>query len=102
MRAPSAATTATRCTGHRFSATRRWCACCWRADPAIGVRDASCNATPLGWCLYGSVSGEKKDSGDFVTVVRLLVDAGEVVDPGMLPTGRDDVDQVLRAHLARV
>jgi hypothetical protein len=54
------------------------------------------------WCLHGSVFGEKKDSGDFVGVARLLIEAGEVVEPRMLPTGRDDVDQVLRAHLARV
>ena len=35
-------------------------------DPAIGVRDAGYGATPLGWCLYGSLFGEKKKSGDFV------------------------------------
>ena len=29
-------------------------------DPAIGVRDAGYGATPLGWCLHGSVFGEKK------------------------------------------
>jgi ankyrin repeat protein len=69
-------------------------------NPAIGVRDAGYGATPLGWCLHGSLFGEKKKSGDFVGVVRLLVDAGEVVEPSMLPTGRDDVDLALRAHLA--
>ena len=69
-------------------------------DPAIGVRDAGYGATPLGWCLYGSVFGEKKNTGDFVAVVGLLLEAGEVVEPSMLPTGRDDVDQALRAHLA--
>jgi ankyrin repeat protein len=72
-----------------------------RRDPAIDVRDASYNATPLGWCLYGSIFGERKNSGDFVGVARLLINAGEVVEPRMLPTGRDDVDRVLRAHLAR-
>jgi ankyrin repeat protein len=69
-------------------------------DPAIGVRDAGYGGTPLGWCLHGSVFGEKKKTGDFVGVVRLLVEAGEVVEPSMLPTGRDDVDRALRAHLA--
>jgi hypothetical protein len=29
-----------------------------------------------------------------------LLDAGEPFDPTYLPTGRDDVDLVLRAHLA--
>jgi hypothetical protein len=69
-------------------------------DPAIGVRDASHGGTPLGWCLYGSVFGWNKGAGDFVEVTRLLIEAGEVVEPSELPTGRDDVDRVLRAHLA--
>ena len=71
-------------------------------DPAIGVRDAGYGGTPLGWCLHGSVFGEKRKTGDFAGVVRLLVDAGEVVEPSMLPTGRDDVDRVLREYLGRV
>jgi ankyrin repeat protein len=66
-------------------------------DPAIGVRDASHGGTSLGWCIYGALSGEKKATGDFAGVARLLIDAGEVVEPSMLPTGRDDVDRVLRA-----
>lgn len=70
-------------------------------DPAIGVRDASHGGTPLGWCLYGSVFGWNKRSGDFVEVARMLIEAGEVVEPGMLPTGRDELDQMLRAHLKR-
>jgi ankyrin repeat protein len=71
-----------------------------RRDPAIGERDASYNATPLGWCLFGSVFGEAKATGSFAEVCRLLIDAGEQVDASMIPTGRDDVDRVLRAHLA--
>jgi hypothetical protein len=71
-------------------------------DPAIGVRDASYGATPLGWCLHGAVFGEKCKTGDFAGVARLLIDAGEIVDPKMLPTGREDVDQVLRTYLRRV
>jgi hypothetical protein len=68
-------------------------------DPAIGVRDASHGGTPLGWCLYGSVFGWNKGAGDFVEVARLLIEAGEVVEPSVLPTGRDDMDKMLRAHL---
>jgi hypothetical protein len=70
-------------------------------DPAIGVRDAGYGATPLGWCLYGSMFGEKKTTGDFAGVARMLIEAGEVVEASMLPTGRDDVDMVLRAYLKR-
>jgi ankyrin repeat protein len=66
-------------------------------DPAIGVRDARYGGTPLGWCVHGSMHGEKKKTGAFAEVARLLIEAGEVVDPAMVPTGRDDVDQALQA-----
>ncbi|MPY90050.1 MAG: hypothetical protein GEU99_19270 [Luteitalea sp.] len=69
-------------------------------DPPIGVPDARYGGTPLGWCLYGSVCGWRCDTGDFVSTVRLLLDAGERPDPTDLPTGRDDVDEVLREYLA--
>jgi Ankyrin repeats (3 copies) len=68
-------------------------------DPPINVRDARYGGTPLGQCLYGAVHGWQQ--GDFPTTVQLLLDAGERLDPARLPTGRDDVDAVLRAHLAR-
>jgi hypothetical protein len=42
--------------------------------------------------------GWAKQSGDFAAVARLLLDAGETLEPTVLPTGRDDVDAVLRAH----
>lgn len=72
-----------------------------RHDPPIGVRDARYGGTPLNWCVHGSVSGWARDRGDFPTTARLLLDAGERPDPADLPTGRDDVDAVLRAHLAK-
>jgi ankyrin repeat protein len=72
-----------------------------KRDPPIGVGDAHYDATPLGWCLYGAVMGEASKRGDFAEVVRLLLAAGEVAEPSMLPTGRDDVDRVLRDHLRR-
>jgi hypothetical protein len=65
-------------------------------DPPIGVRDATYNGTPLNWCVHGAVHGWEKDRGDFAGVARLLLEAGERVDPAVLPTGRDDVDAVLR------
>lgn len=70
-----------------------------RHDPPIGVRDTEYGGTPLGWCVYGSVCGWEKERGDFATTIQLLLDAGERPDPTDLPTGRDDVDAVLRAHL---
>ena len=55
--------------------------------------------TPLDWTIYGSVHGWAK-AGDFAGTARLLLDAGERVEPAVLPTGRDDVDAVLRGYLA--
>ena len=71
-----------------------------RHNPPIGVREASHNGTPLDWCVYGSLHGWMQDKGDFVTTTQLLLDAGESAEPAALPTGRDDVDTVLRAYLA--
>ena len=67
--------------------------------PPIGVPDPTYEGTPLGHCLYGSLHGWKRDTGDFATTVRLLLEAGEPLDSVELPIGRDDVDGVLRAHL---
>ena len=68
--------------------------------PPINVPDPSYGGTPLGQCLYGALHGWHCRTGDFATTVQLLIDAGEQIDPADLPTGRDDVDAVLRRHLA--
>jgi len=70
-----------------------------RQDPPIGVREASYGGTPLDWCVHGSVHGWAKARGDFAATARLLLDAGERSDPAHLPTGRDDLDAILRASL---
>jgi len=69
--------------------------------PPIGLPDATYGGTTLGQCLYGSLHGWMVATGDFATTVRLLLEAGEPLDPTMVPTGRDDVDVVLREYLAR-
>ena len=69
------------------------------SDPPLNVRDPTYGGTILGQCLYGAVHGWSCMTGDFPESVRLLVEAGERVDAARLPTGRDDVDAVLRAHL---
>jgi ankyrin repeat protein len=62
----------------------------------IGVPDPTYGGTPLGAALYGAIHGWHAKTGDFATTVRLLLEAGERADPSVLPTGRDDVDAVLR------
>ena len=71
-----------------------------RRDPPIGIKDTNYGGTPLDWCIHGSVHGWSRSSGDFPTTARLILEAGERLEPAALPTGRDDVDAVLRAHLA--
>jgi ankyrin repeat protein len=68
-------------------------------NPPIGVRDPSYGGTPLGQCLYGSLHGWQR--GDFAACVQVLLDAGERITPDRVPIGREDVDAVLRAHLAK-
>jgi hypothetical protein len=95
--------------GVDYSEPIRWGAFLGNADvvrlllkhnPRIGARDPEYNGTVLDWCIHGSLQGWRRDTGDFATTARLLLDAGERPDPTNLPTGRDDVDAVLRAHLA--
>jgi ankyrin repeat protein len=69
-------------------------------DPPLNVPDPSYGGTPLGQCLYGALHGWHRHSGDFPATVRLLLEAGERPDPADLPTGRDDVDTVLREAIA--
>jgi ankyrin repeat protein len=72
-------------------------------SPPLNVPDPSYGGTPLDNCLYGALHGWSCDSSpcDYPATVQLLIDAGERVRPEYLPTGLDDVDAVLRAHLER-
>jgi hypothetical protein len=72
---------------------------CLPHNPPLNVPDAMFNGTPLGWCVYGSVHGWNARTGDYVTTARLLIEAGDRIDPTSLPSGRDDVDRVLREYL---
>jgi hypothetical protein len=69
-------------------------------DPPVNVRDPTYGGTPLGQCLYGALHGWERHTGDFAATLRLLLDAGDRLDPADLPTGRDDVDLVLREYFA--
>jgi hypothetical protein len=71
-------------------------------NPPIGVPDPTYEGTPLEQCLYGSLHGWERETGDFATTVRLLLDEGERPDPAVVPIGRDDVDAVVREHFARL
>ena len=70
-------------------------------SPPINVPDRSYGGTPLDNCLYGALHGWSCDSApcDYPATAQLLIEAGERIRPEYLPTGLDDVDAVLRAHL---
>jgi ankyrin repeat protein len=59
----------------------------------IERRDRVHDSTPLGWCCHGS--GFSKESGDFPTVARLLLEAGAKPGPN-LQHAREDVLAVIR------
>ena len=69
-------------------------------SPPINVPDPSYGGTLLGACIYGSVHGWHGKTGDFAATAQLLIEAGERVDRSRLPTGRDDLDAVLKKYLS--
>jgi len=68
-------------------------------DPPINVPDRTYGGTPLDQCVYGALQGWNCETGDFAATARLLLEAGETVEPRDLPTGLDELDAVLRAYL---
>lgn len=70
-------------------------------NPPLNTPDGTWGGTILANCLHGSIHGWHADTGDYETTVRLLLEAGERVNPAWVPIGRDEVDTVLRAHLVR-
>lgn len=71
-----------------------------RDSSLLGVADPVYGGTPLNWCVHGSLHGWTTGTGDFARCIQLLLDAGEHPEPTILPTGRDDVDRVLRRYFA--
>lgn len=70
-----------------------------RCKPPLNTPDRNYGGTILANCLYGSMHGWNADTGDYETTVRLLLEAGERVEPRWVPIGRDEIDALLRAYL---
>jgi hypothetical protein len=72
-----------------------------RHHPPLNTPDRTYGGTLLGNCLYGALHGWSCDSSpcDYRSTVALLIEAGERVKPAFLPTGLDEIDQVLREGL---
>jgi ankyrin repeat protein len=51
------------------------------ARAPMEVRDSRHRASPLGWALWGSVNGWRKQTGDYARTVCALLDAGATPPP---------------------
>ena len=71
----------------------------------LAVRDPTYRATPLGWCLHGSLN-RQNPRGDYVAVAKLLLDAGAPIDDDVENREASDevrevIDQAQRTGPAR-
>lgn len=57
-----------------------------RFRPALELKSAEYSGSALSWAIYASANGWRHDSGDFVTTVCLLLQAGAIV-----PTHAEDL-----------
>ena len=70
--------------------------------PPIEMRDRDFSGTPMGWVINGAMGHwHGISTAKHGECARLLLDAGAQVDETALPTGNDELDQVLRAHFLR-
>jgi hypothetical protein len=63
----------------------------------LTVEDEEFHATPAGWFGHGSQNC-MEGVGDYAQVARLLLGAGASMRKADLPTGRPEVDAVLREY----
>lgn len=66
-----------------------------RGHPVNG-RDPNYQSTPLGFAVHSYLEARRHPEGDFSKVVRLLLQAGSVIDEKMYPTGHAGIDEELR------
>lgn len=64
---------------------------------SLTVEDQSFHGTPAGWFGHG-IHNCNNPHGNYAEVARLLIAAGATIPIVDLPTGKLDVDAVLRAH----
>jgi ankyrin repeat protein len=66
----------------------------------INLKDPGYNATPLGYAVHDCVHEKRHPEGEFVRVVKALLDAGSTFDPlDDYPTGDAQLDAVFREYL---
>jgi len=65
---------------------------------SLSIEDEQFHGTPPGWFGHG-VHNCDEGGGDYPRVARLLIAAGAAIPTVDLPTGKPDVDAVLREHV---
>ena len=66
-------------------------------DASLTVEDTQFHGTPAGWFGHGTRNCHE-GGGDYAAVARLLIAAGATIAAADVPTGREEVDAVLREH----
>jgi ankyrin repeat protein len=70
--------------------------------PPLEMRDREFKGTAMGWVIQGALNHwHGISTAKHGECARLLLNAGAQVDETALPTGHDDLDQVLRAHFQK-
>ncbi|HEY3857925.1 MAG TPA: ankyrin repeat domain-containing protein [Verrucomicrobiae bacterium] len=64
------------------------------------IIDPRYKATPLNYALHDCLVEKRHPEGDFVRVVKLLLDAGSPLQGIDFPTGNDAIDELLRPGLS--
>ncbi|HEU4453337.1 MAG TPA: ankyrin repeat domain-containing protein, partial [Longimicrobium sp.] len=70
-----------------------------RGRARVAARAATYGATPLGWCVHGSLHNGRSDA-DHAAIARLLMEAGARPDPGW-EDAPEAVRAVIRSHIDR-
>lgn len=52
-----------------------------RFHPTLELKSREYEGTALGWAVYGSGNGWHRETGDYVSTVRALLDAGAILPP---------------------
>jgi hypothetical protein len=65
----------------------------------VDMRDPAFDATPLGYALHDCLVEKRHPEGEFVRVVKALLEAGSPVRGVKHPTGDAGIDEVLRPYM---
>ena len=64
-----------------------------RFRPTLELKSREYSGTAFSWAVYGSGNGWHRDTGDFVSTIRELLEAGALVPPD--PEALEPSDAVL-------